>query len=63
MREGLAQCGGDYVLFLRAGDKLTSDALYHNVMQLQRPGVKLVYADEDCYSFEGRAISSSQPET
>ena len=61
MREGLTQCGGDYVLFLRAGDKLTSDALYHNVMQIQRPGVKLVYADEDCYSLKGGQFHRHSP--
>jgi O-antigen biosynthesis protein len=51
MREGLALCKGSFVLFLRAGDRLASDALYHNVVQIRQPGVKAVYADEDCYNF------------
>jgi GT2 family glycosyltransferase len=61
MREGLAQCTGDFVLFLRAGDRLTSDALYHNVIQLQQPGVKAIYADEDCYCFHGEAFHRHSP--
>ena len=61
MREGLAQCSGDYVIFLRAGDCMMSDALYHNVGALQRPGIKAVYADEDCYDFQDGKFRRHSP--
>lgn len=53
MREGLAQCEGSFVLFLQAGDRLAPDALYQNAVQLQQPGIKAIYADEDSYVVEG----------
>lgn len=53
MREGLAQCSGGFVIFLRAGDRLAPDAVYQNLAQIQRPGAKAIYADEDCYCLDG----------
>lgn len=49
MREGLALCQGGFVIFLRAGDRLAPDALYQNLVRIQQPGIKVLYADEDRY--------------
>lgn len=59
--EGLSKCDGEYVIFLRAGDRLEPDALYHNVLRLQRRGTKAVYADEDCYCIADNEIRRHSP--
>lgn len=61
MREGLAQCSGDFVIFLHAGDRLMPDALFHNVVQLQQGDTKLIYADEDCYCLGDRYFRRHSP--
>ncbi|WP_375460203.1 glycosyltransferase [uncultured Enterovirga sp.] len=44
----LARATGDYVLPLKAGDRLTPDALYHLAAAAQAdPGLDLLYADEE----------------
>lgn len=46
--DALSRAGGDYVLPLRAGDRLRPDALYALATAARRsPGLDLVYADEE----------------
>ena len=48
---GIAECSGEAVGFLKCGDRLAPDALFHAMSGAQDGLAGLIYTDEDEFEF------------